>query len=85
MGKYEYIVEVIVANPNGRFKATSVSADSLYAAVDLSADKLSKQFLKLKSKLQDHKKFSRSKQAKLKRLNPMLEFDNSPYPQKKSA
>ena len=85
MGKFEYIAEVVVTNPDGKFKATAVSAESLYAALDLTADKLSKQFLKQKAKLQDHKKFSRSKQAKLKRLNPLLEYDNSPFPSKKSA
>ena len=85
MGKHEYKVEVLVTNPDGKFKATGVSSESLHVAVDEAADKLSKQFLKLKERMQDHKKYDRSKQGKLERVNRLLEYDNSPYPNKKSA
>jgi ribosomal subunit interface protein len=85
MGKYDYQVEVVVTNPDGRFKATASCTDSFYVAVDEAADKLGKQFVKLKEKMQDHKKFDRSKQGKMKRVNRMLEYDNSPYPNKKPA
>ena len=84
LGKHEFEVEVIVTNPSGRFKATAVCKDSFYVAVDEAADKLSKQFLKQKAKMQDHIKFDRSKQGKLQRVNSRLEYDNSPY-RKKSA
>ena len=85
MGKYDYEVEVWVANTHGKFKAKAYSEISLYAAVDEAVDKLSRQFLKRKARLQAHNKFERSKQGKLLRLNSQLEYDNRPYRQKKSA
>ena len=85
MGKFDHQVEVIVTNPDGRFKATASCNESFYIAVDEAADKLSKQFLKQKAKMQDHKKHDRSKQGKLKRVNNLLEYDNSPYRSKKTA
>lgn len=84
-GKHkECKVDVTVQNGNGHFKATA-SSDSFYSAVDLAAEKLSKQFRKKKEKLQHHKDFSKSKEGRLKRLNPRLEYDNSPFPGKKTA
>jgi len=85
MGKFDHQVEVYVTNPHGKFKVKAVSKESLYLAVDLAADKLSKQFLKQKERLQDHNKFERSKQGRLKRVNDLLEYDNSPYPVKKTG
>lgn len=85
MGKFDHQVEVFVTNPLGRFKATAVSKESLYLAVDSAADKLSKQFLKHKERMQDHNKFERSKQGRLKRVNELLEYDNSPFPVKKTG
>ena len=83
-GKFDYRVEVSVSNPDCHFKAQA-TADSFYEAIDGVAQKLSKQFLRTKEKLQHHKKFQLSKQAKIERLNTLLEFDTSPYPVKKSA
>lgn len=85
MGKFDYSVEVFVANPHGRFKVKATSEESLYVAVDKAADKLSKQFYKQKEKLQAHKKWERSKQAKLERVNEYLEYDNRPFPGKRTA
>ena len=84
LGKHEFEVEVIVTNPSGRFKATANCEESFQIAVDMAADKLSKQILKQKAKMQDHNKFDRSKQGKLQRVNSRLEYDNTPY-RKKSA
>jgi ribosome-associated translation inhibitor RaiA len=53
--------------------------------VDEAAEKLSKQILKVKEKLQHHKKFERSKEAKWGRVNSKLEYNNAPFPPKKSA
>jgi ribosomal subunit interface protein len=77
-------VEVLVQNGNGHFKATCHS-DSFYTAVDEAAEKLSKQFQKKKEKLQHHKKPSHSKEGRLERVNTRLEYDNSPYPEKKTG
>lgn len=84
-GKFDHHVEVVIFNPDSRFKARATSTESLYVAVDLVAEKLSKQILKTKEKLQHHKKYERSKQAKWERVNSRLEYDNSPFPSKKSA
>jgi ribosomal subunit interface protein len=84
-GKHkECRVDITVQNGNGHFKA-SAKADSFYGAVDEVALKLSKQFQKKKEKLQHHKEPSKSRQGRLKRLNPRLEYDNSPFPAKKPA
>lgn len=80
-GRYDHKVEVIVTNRDGKFKASCSSDESLYVAVDEVAFKLSRQFLKFKEKMQSHKKFDRSKKGRMRRLNPALEYDNSPFPQ----
>lgn len=77
-------VLITVKNGNGHFKA-SASGGTFYEAVDKTAEKLSKQFQRKKEKLQQHKDFSQSKQGKLRRLNSRLEYDNSPFPSKKTA
>ena len=85
MGKFDFSVEVVVINSHGRFKAKAVSTESLYLAVDRAAEKLSRQFHKHKEKMQDHAKYDRSKQGRLKRVNELLEYDNRPFPNKKTA
>lgn len=80
MGRYDHKVEVIVTNPDGKFKASCSSDESLYVAVDEVALKLSRQFVKFKEKMQAHKKFDRSRKGKLGRLNPALEYDDGPFP-----
>ncbi len=77
MGKHDYTVEVSVRHPEAHFKANG-NADSFYEAVDIVTDKLEKQFMKRRQKVQHHKKFQRSKQAKLERLNEQLEYNDSP-------
>lgn len=77
-------VEVTVQNGNGHFKATA-HTDSFYTAVDEAAFKLGKQFRKKKEKLQHHKDPTRSREARLQRLNDRLEYDSSPFPGKKPA
>lgn len=81
---HDYCVDVTVHNGNGHFKASG-HGESFYLAVDEAAVKLEKQFQKKKEKLQEHKDFLHSKEAKLDRVNPRLEYDNSPYPMKKQA
>ena len=85
MGKFDCSVEVFVTTPLGKFKAKAVSKDSLYLAVDAAANKLSRQFHKHREKMQDHKKFDRSKQGRLQRVNGLLEYDSRPFPGKKTA
>jgi ribosomal subunit interface protein len=81
---HECRVDVNVQNGTGHFKASGQS-DSFYTAVDEAAEKLSKQFQKKKEKLQHHKDFDKSREGRLKRINSRLEYDNSPFPSKKSA
>jgi ribosomal subunit interface protein len=81
---HECRVDITVQNGTGHFKASGES-DSFYTAVDEAAEKLGKQFLKKKEKLQHHKDFGKSREGRLKRINSMLEYDNSPYPTKKPA
>ncbi|GIL18032.1 MAG: hypothetical protein BroJett040_17830 [Oligoflexia bacterium] len=77
-------VQIDVHSSWGHFKATA-KGDSFYLAVDKAAEKIGKQFLKMKEKNQNHKKYDRSKQGRLERVNTMLEFDGTPYPYKKPA
>ena len=83
-GKIDFEVEVSVRNPNAHFKAVA-KGENLYDAVEVVAEKLSKQFQKRKEKLQDHSKRERSKEARMERLNERLEYDNSPYFNKKTG
>jgi putative sigma-54 modulation protein len=83
-GKFEYEIEVSVKNPDSHFKAAA-KGENLYIAVDLIAEKLSKQFSRRKDRLQDHSKRDRTKEARLERLNERLEYNNTPFFQKKSG
>ena len=81
---HDCCVDVSVHNGNGHFKV-SAHAESFYLAVDGACVKLERQFQKKKEKLQEHKDFPQSKEGKLDRVNPRLEYDNSPFPLKKQA
>jgi len=82
LGRHDCQVQVDVNSPWGHFKATS-KGETFYLAMDLAAEKLGKQFKKIKEKHQAHHKSARSKHNRLTRVNPQLEFDNSPFPDKK--
>lgn len=84
MNKIEFEIEVLVRNPDSHFKATA-KAPNLYAAVELVAEKLDRQFLKRKDRLQHHKKPSLSKESRLNQVNPRLEFEGGLRLNKKSA
>lgn len=75
MYRYEYKVEVAVYSGEGQFKATATSVESFYAAVDEAMDKLSRQFLKKRKKVQTHKNYSKSKAARYEHLNEYLEYE----------
>jgi len=83
-GRYECHAQVDVNSPWGHFKATA-SANNFYAAVNEVAEKLGRQFQKHKEKHQNHKKFDRSKRGKVRRLNAQLEYDNTPFQQRKAG
>lgn len=71
-----YTVDVSIrAGGEGHFKASACS-ESLYAAIDLICDKLEKQFVKKKDKIQNHKRFSFSKAGKLAAMNDNFELDS---------
>ena len=84
MGKIDYEVQVSVRNTDSHFKAVA-KGENLYAAVDAVAEKLSKQFSRRKDRLQDHVKRERTKEARLERVNERLEYDNTPFFNKKTA
>jgi putative sigma-54 modulation protein len=71
--QHEFIVEISMNTKEKFFKATA-SATDIYVAVDLMADRLEKQFLKVKEIYMNHKKFDLSKEGKLKDINAQLEF-----------
>ena len=85
LGKFDACVEVVVTNSEGTFKAKANSEESLYAAVDEAAEKLGRQFLRFKDKMQDHSKIDRSRRGKLSRLNAKLEFDGTPFRSKRTG
>ncbi|PIS11251.1 MAG: ribosomal subunit interface protein [Bdellovibrio sp. CG10_big_fil_rev_8_21_14_0_10_47_8] len=80
---HDCCVEVSVQNGNGFFKASG-HADSFYLAVDEVAEKLSKQFQKKKQKLQQHKEYALSKEARFEFVNNRLEYDHSEWKAKVS-
>ena len=82
MRRHECQIQVDVNSPWGHFKASS-QAENFYVAMDDVAYKLGKQFKKAKDKHQDHEKQERSKHGRMKRVNTQLEYDNTPYPEKK--
>ncbi|MBC7742057.1 MAG: ribosome-associated translation inhibitor RaiA [Bdellovibrionaceae bacterium] len=71
---HEFVVEISINTKEKFFKATA-SATDVYVAVDMSVDKLEKQFLKVKEIYQNHKKFDLSKEGKLQDINSQMEFD----------
>ena len=77
-------VEINVQNGNGYFKA-SAEAENLYLAADIAADKLCKQFKKMKEKLQHHKDYFKSREGQLEQLNDRMEYDPVILPHKKSG
>ncbi len=62
--QHEFRVEVSINSKQKFFKASGQATD-IYVAVDLMADKLEKQFLKIKEIYLDHKKFELSKEGRL--------------------
>ncbi len=71
--QHEFVVEVSI-NTRQKFFKASASAQDIYVAVDLIADKLEKQFLKVKDIYMDHKKWDLSKEGRLNKVNEQLEF-----------
>ncbi len=70
---HEFVVEISMHTKEKFFKATATATD-IYVAVDLMADRLEKQFLKVKEIYMNHKKFDLSREGKLKDINSQLEF-----------
>lgn len=71
--QHEFVVEVSINTKQKFFKATACASDA-YVAVDLIADKLEKQFLKVKEVYMDHKKFELSKEGRLQDYNGKFEY-----------
>jgi ribosomal subunit interface protein len=74
---HSYTVKVMIqAGGEGYFKAIAID-ENLYAAMDLACDKLERQFLRKKGKIQKHKRFEFSREGKLQLLNGSLEANYS--------
>ena len=71
--QHQFQVQISLNTKQKFFKATA-SATDVYVAVDLLADKLEKQFLKVKEIYMDHKKFALSREGKLQDFNSQFEF-----------
>jgi putative sigma-54 modulation protein len=71
--QHEFVVEVSVNTRQKFFKATAAATD-IYIAVDMIADKLERQFLKVKEIYMDHKKPELSCEGKLHTVNSQFEF-----------
>ena len=71
--QHEFVVEVTINTRQKFFKATATAPD-IYVAVDLMADKLEKQFIKVKEIYMNHKKFEASKEAKFRDINSQMEY-----------
>ena len=71
---HEFYVEVSVNSKQKFFKA-SANATDIYVAVDMMADKLEKQFLKVKEIYLNHKKFDLSKEGRLNEVNSQFEYN----------
>jgi putative sigma-54 modulation protein len=71
--QHEFVVEVSIHTRQKFFKARA-SAPDIYVAVDLMADKLEKQFLKVKEVYMHHKKFDLSKEGRLQEYNSKFEY-----------
>ena len=61
--KNEFCVEISVNTKEKYFKATTYH-DDIYAAVDATAEKLEKQFLKISKQLKSHKRPEATKEAR---------------------
>lgn len=83
-GRWDCHVQVTVQSSWGRYSAEG-TGENFYQATDDAAEKIGKQLSKEKEKLQHHRKHDRTKHARLNRLNAALEYDNSPFPYKKSV
>lgn len=71
---HEFYVEVSINSKQKFFKA-SANATDIYVAVDMMADKLEKQFLKVKEIYLNHKKFDLSKEGRLNEVNSQFEYN----------
>lgn len=65
--KNEFCVELSVNTRQRYFKATGYATDP-YAAVDVAAEKLEKQFLKINKQFKNHKKPEQTKEARTEHI-----------------
>ncbi len=75
---YEFNIEISVSGRGNVYFKASACAENLYAAIDLVQDKLEKQFIKNRKKLQNHKRPELSKKGRLEHLDASLSTDFRP-------
>lgn len=76
--KLDWKIDITIRSAHGHFAARA-KAENLYMAVDMAADKLEKQLLKRKTKVQHHKNYEKSREGRLELLNESLEMDGRPF------
>jgi putative sigma-54 modulation protein len=82
--KLEWKVDVTINSAEGKFAAQAKS-ENVYAAMDMIFDKLERQFVKKKKRIQLHKNFEKSRQGRLELLNAELEMNFNPHGSHKKA
>jgi putative sigma-54 modulation protein len=76
---HEFTIGVSIKGSGGLYYKAEATCENLYAAIDLVQDKLEKQFIKHKKKLQNHKRFALSKEGRMDLLDEGLGTDFSHY------
>jgi putative sigma-54 modulation protein len=74
--RHEKFVSVNITGGIKKYHATA-HAEDFYESMDKVMHKLSRQMLKNKNRVQNHKKFFKSKEGKLLQLRPDMEFDET--------
>ena len=77
-----FFAQIEIKNPRQRFRAKGRGSTWMEAIDDMVA-RLDHQVVKYKEQVQNHKKYERSRQGRLERVNARLEFDVTGLPIRK--
>lgn len=72
---HQFSITISLKGNGGIYYKASATCENLYAAIDLVQDKLEKQFLKQKKKIQNHKRYELSKEGQMDLLDDGLGID----------
>ena len=76
---HNFKIGISIKGSGGVYYKGSATSESLYAAIDIVQNKLASQFKKHKKKLQNHKRYSLSKEGQMELLDEGLGIDYSCY------